>query len=141
MKAIACLILISAVASLPAQEKPVRPEASASLALTKAYKNLDPEAFDKMRRTDTNAVVLDVRTKAEYEKGHIPGSVRIDFNSPDFEKELRKLEKTKTYLVYCAAGIRSARACKKMDSLNLLQVYNLAGGLGAWEKAGKPVQK
>jgi rhodanese-related sulfurtransferase len=85
--------------------------------------------------------VLDVRTKKEYQEGHIPGSVLIDFNSPDFEKQIAKLDKSKTYLVHCAAGRRSARACEKMDALDFSKVYNLEGGMGAWKKAGKPVEK
>ncbi|HTG45155.1 MAG TPA: rhodanese-like domain-containing protein, partial [Verrucomicrobiae bacterium] len=90
----------------------------------------------------TNKVtVLDVRTKKEYQEGHIPGSILIDFNSPDFEQQVQKLDKNKTYLVHCAAGGRSTRACKKMDTLNFSKLYNLEGGFGAWEKAGKPVQK
>ena len=130
---------VAVVCSIHAQEKSTKPETSASPA--KKYKNVDPETFDKMRKTAKDAVVLDVRTKEEYKQGHIPGSVQIDFNSPDFEKELGKLDKNKTYLVHCAAGGRSARACKKMDTMDFPKLYNLEGGMGAWEKAGKPVEK
>jgi rhodanese-related sulfurtransferase len=122
------------VAPLPAQEKsePKKP----------AVQNLKPEQFEALRKADTNStVVLDVRTKKERQEGHIPGSVLLDFNSDNFEQELTKLDKNKTYLVHCAAGGRSARACKKMDQLGFKKVYNLEGGMGAWEKAKKPVQK
>ena len=86
-------------------------------------------------------MVLDVRTKKEYREGHIPGSVMIDFTEDDFEQQVAKLDKDKTYLVHCASGGRSARACKKMEQLGFKKLYNLEGGMGAWEKAGKPVQK
>jgi rhodanese-related sulfurtransferase len=105
------------------------------------YKSVDAATFDQMRKTDKDAVVLDVRTKKEYQEGHIPGSVLIDFNSPDFGKEIAKLDKNKTYLVHCASGGRSARACGKMEKMDFSKLYNLQGGMGAWEKAGKPVEK
>ena len=141
MKFLFLVIALLAFMSIRAEDKPAKPEASASAASAKKYKNVDPEAFDKLRKSEKNAVVLDVRTEEEYKQGHIPGSVLVDFNSPDFDKALGKLDKSKTYLVHCASGGRSARACKKMDTLNFSKVYNLEGGITAWEKAGKPVEK
>ena len=105
-----------------------------------AVKNVGVEEFAKMRDSKTN-VVLDVRTKAEYDAGHMPGAVLIDFNAEDFEKKLAALDKNKTYLVHCAAGGRSAKACDKMSKMNFSSLVNLQGGFRAWEKAGKPVEK
>lgn len=123
-----------------AQEKAAKPAAEKK-AGTKV-ENIKPEQFDALRKADTNStVVLDVRTKKEYREGHIPGSVLIDFNADDFEQQVAKLDKRKTYLVHCAAGGRSARASKKLDQLGFQKLYNLEGGMGAWEKAGKPVEK
>lgn len=133
------LAAVALLTATRAEDKPAKPETSAPAA--KKYKNLNPETFDAMRKSEKNAVVLDVRTKEEYDNGHIPGSTLLDFQSPDFEKQLAKLDKNKTYLVHCASGGRSARACKKMDALNFPKVYNLQGGMSAWEKAGKPVEK
>jgi phage shock protein E len=133
------LTAIALLSPLQAADQTAKPETSTTAP--KKYQNVDAETFDKMRKEDKNAVVLDVRTKEEYKQRHIPGSVQIDFNSPDFEKEVAKLDKNKTYLVHCAAGVRSARACKKMDALKFSRLYNLEGGMGAWEKAGKPVEK
>jgi rhodanese-related sulfurtransferase len=128
-------ILLLAPASLQAQDKAEAPKKT-------AIENISAEKFDTLRKSDTNKiVVLDVRTKEEYSKARIPGSVLIDFNSDDFEKQVAKLDKNKTYLVHCAGGGRSARACKKMDQLGFQKLYNLEGGMGAWEKAGKPVEK
>lgn len=140
MNVILSLFVAAAIlGNVHAEDKAAKPESSAPAA--RKYKNVDAEGFDKLRKEEKSAVVLDVRTKKEYQEGHIAGSVLLDFNSPDFEKELAKLDKNKTYLVHCAAGGRSARTCKKMDGLNFSKVYNLEGGMGAWEKAGKPVEK
>ena len=106
----------------------------------KAYKDVDVEQFDKLR-ADKKNVVLDVRTKEEFAAGHIPGAVNLDYSSPDFEKKVGELDKGKTYLVHCAAGGRSARACDKMSKLEFTNCFNLSGGFRAWEKAGKPVEK
>jgi phage shock protein E len=111
-----------------------------SPALAADFKNLNVEGFEKMRAAKTN-VVLDVRTQKEYEAGHIPGAVLLDFNAPDFEKKVATLDKDKTYLVHCAAGGRSAKASAKMSALNFKNVYNLEGGYRAWEKAGNKGEK
>lgn len=115
-------------------------EASSKPAEKKHYKNIGVEFYDQLRQAKTN-VVLDVRTRREYEEGHIPGAVLLDFNSPDFGKELAKLDKNKTYLVHCAVGGRSAKAARKMEEMGFQRVFNLLGGMRAWEKAGKPVEK
>ena len=135
------LLVVALVAPVVlAQEKSTK--AAAEKSVPAKIQNVKPEQFDAMRKADTNAtVVLDVRTKKEYREGHIPGSVMIDFNADDFEQQVAKLDKEKTYLVHCAAGGRSARACKKMEQLGFKKLYNLEGGMGAWEKAGKPVEK
>ena len=109
-------------------------------AVNKGYTNIIVEQFDKLR-ANTNTIVLDVRTPEEYSAGHIRGAKNIDVNSPDFEKQVGQLDKSKSYLVHCAAGSRSARACGRLSKLNFTNCYNLLGGMRAWEKAGKPVEK
>ena len=136
---LSCIAVLTFVSGAFADDKPAKAESSVSAP--KKFQNIDAETFDKMRRADKNAVVLDVRTEKENKAGRIPGSVLIDFNSPDFDKKVADLDKNKTYLVHCAAGVRSARACKKMETLGFKKLYNLEGGMGAWEKAGKPVEK
>ena len=98
------------------------------------------EEFEKLWK-EKKGVVLDVRTAKEYQAGHIPGAVNIDINASDFEKKLADLDKGKTYLVHCASGVRSVRACEKMNRMDFKQLINLQGGMKAWEKAGKPVEK
>ena len=109
-------------------------------AQAKGYKNVSVEDFDKLRANKQNRV-LDVRAAKEFAAGHMPGAINIDLNAPDFEKKVSALDKNKTYLVHCAGGNRSARACSKMSGLTFSNLYNLEGGFKAWEKAGKPVEK
>ena len=109
-------------------------------AAAKGFKNVGVEEFEKLRADKQNQV-LDVRTPEEFARGHMPGAVNIDVNGPDFQQKVGALDKNKTYLVHCAAGGRSAKACGKMSQLSFANLYNLQGGFKAWEKAGKPVEK
>ena len=86
-------------------------------------------------------VVIDVRTQAEFDAGHIAGAKLVDINSPEFEKQLGELDRSKTYLVHCQAGGRSTRALKTFTKLGFKSVVHLDGGMNAWTKAGEPVQK
>jgi rhodanese-related sulfurtransferase/thioredoxin-related protein len=116
------------------------PGASATPAVTAAYKNLSVEEFARMA-DDKKNVILDVRTPEEFAAGHIPGAVNLDVSAPDFQEKAALLDRNKIYLVHCASGVRSARACEKLNQLDFPNLYNLPGGFRAWAKAGKPVEK
>ena len=111
-----------------------------STAPATVVKRIDVEEYDKLR-ANTNNVLLDVRSVAEFEKGRIPGAVNLDINSSKFAEKVAALDTNKTYLVNCAVGMRSARACKKMETIGFKNLYDLAPGFDGWKKAGKPVEK
>ena len=72
--------------------------------------------------------------------GHVPGAINIDWHARDFNDHVAKLEKSKTYLVHCQAGVRSAAASKRMtEDLNFLHVYDFSGGFATYDKAKEPV--
>ena len=104
------------------------------------FENVDVERFEKLM-ADPDVVVLDVRTPKEYEAARIKGSVLIDYQAKDFDQKIKELDKSKTYLVHCASGVRSERACKKLAGLEVAKLYNLEAGIRAWQRAGKPVEK
>jgi phage shock protein E len=97
------------------------------------------EEFEK-RKAERDTVVLDVRSEEEYAKGHVAGAVNLPINAKDFDDRIKQLDKDKTYLVHCQAGVRSERACKKMDGV-VPKMFNFAGGMNEWKKAGKPVEE
>lgn len=103
-------------------------------------KDVGVDEFEKLWK-EKKGVVLDVRTAKEFDSGHIPGALNIDINSSEFDKKIAALDKDKAYLVHCASGVRSVRACEKMNRMDFKQLINLQGGIKAWEKAGKPVEK
>ena len=101
-----------------------------------------PVELDRwIKANENNLVVVDVREAEDYEKGHIPGATNIDINSTQFTEKVSGLDKGKTYLVNCAVGMRSARACQKMAALGFTNLVDLAPGFEGWKKAGKPVTK
>lgn len=103
--------------------------------------NLRPEDFQKKLKTTENAVLIDVRTPGEVQQGTIPGAVVIDYNSPNFKKEISKLDKNKTYFLYCASGGRSGKTANLMEELGFKKIYNLMGGITSWEDEGMPTKK
>ena len=103
-------------------------------------KRIDVKQFDKMRH-DKNTVVLDVRTKQEYDQGHVPDSTNIDISDPQFRKKIAALDPAKTFLVHCASGVRSDRAVRMMSTMGFEKLFDFHGGFRAWKQAGKPIEK
>ena len=107
----------------------------------KPVPKLTVEEFDAKRK-EKDAVVLDVRTPEEFKAGHVPGAVNIDIGDKEFDKKVAALDKDKTYLVHCARGGRSAKAVERIRTAGKLdKLFDFSGGMTAWEKAGKPVEK
>lgn len=79
-------------------------------------------------------IVLDVRTKGEYKRGHIEGAVRNNYFSTKFKKRLRAFDKTQPYLVHCKSGHRSERVVKIMLKEGFTDITHLDGGYDAWKK-------
>lgn len=93
------------------------------------------------RIKEGQVIVLDVRTPKEFANGHLAEAKLIDFQSADFAKKLGELDRSKTYLVHCAVGGRSAQSLATFQKLGFKDVVHLDGGFRAWQKAGKPIEK
>lgn len=96
-----------------------------------------PEAI--RMQNDESAVFLDVREVNEFKAGHILDAHSHPLSS--FDKNISQMDKHKKngVIVYCATGARSNRACSKLRKKEYETVYNLAGGVSAWEKANLPL--
>lgn len=77
--------------------------------------------------------LVDVRTEKEHENGHLENSQNIDFNSPTFEEDIRKLNKLKPVILYCQGGGRSAKCAKKLKEAGFVKIYDLKGGFSKWK--------
>jgi rhodanese-related sulfurtransferase len=98
----------------------------------KLVENLDAKTFEKKMEEDENAVLLDVRTPMEHQMVRIPDSILIDINGPTFVEEIDKLDKSKSYYVYCRSGNRSFHAGNYMLKVGFDKVYNLEPGIIGW---------
>lgn len=131
-------LLLNAVKWALAQ--PVRPLAAAAPAEPAGFKRVGVAEFEKLWQ-EKKYTVLDVRTADEFKSGHIPGAVNLDVLDDSFEQKVAALDKSKTYLVHCAAGRRSANAADEMRKLGFKSVIDLTPGFNGWKAAGKPVEK
>lgn len=100
--------------------------------------SLSPTAFSEKLKATPNAVVLDVRTPGEFEKGHLANAVNYDWNGKDFSRQIENIDKPKPVFVYCLSGGRSASAAQKMRAEGFSEVYELEGGMLKWRSAGLP---
>lgn len=104
--------------------------------------NLNTERFQAASSSDKTAVIIDLRTDDEIKnKGFIKGSVQLDFLAKDAEQQIDKLDKSKTYYIYCAAGGRSGDAAEYMEKHGFKRVFNLEKGFSDWASKGLPVEK
>ena len=78
--------------------------------------------------------LIDVRTSREFSNGFITGAKNIDYNGDSFEKQIKKLDKNKPVLVYCAAGGRSENAAELLKEWGFKEVYDLIGGYNGWKE-------
>jgi rhodanese-related sulfurtransferase len=88
-----------------------------------------------------DAVPVDVRPMADFSQGHIVGALNIPMNS--FENQLKQLEKHKSrpVVVHCRSGAQSAAACRVLRKHGFEKVYNLRGGILAWQSANLPLTR
>lgn len=96
-------------------------------------KNLSQKEWQDAVANDRGAVVIDVRTLAEVNEGMIENAIHLDIIETDhFISEVEKMDKTKNYFLYCAAGGRSGNACALMTEMGFENVFNLMGGFSCW---------
>jgi hydroxyacylglutathione hydrolase len=90
-------------------------------------------------RLQTGAAVVDVRSRAEWEAGHIPGVVNIF--AGEIADRMDELPQGRPLVVHCQGGTRSAIAAGLLDARGVTQVLDLPGGFAEWEREGLPVER
>ncbi|MCF8237147.1 MAG: rhodanese-like domain-containing protein [Saprospiraceae bacterium] len=111
----------------------------AEVATTIAH-DIDVNTFSGMMGSKPDHILLDVRSPEETAQAKLPGAMEIDFYQSDFLEKVDQLPKDKPVFVYCRSGNRSGQAMDKMKTLGFVEVYNLSGGITAWQAAGLPIQ-
>ena len=100
---------------------------------------LSPKEASKLVEThtgDSDFVILDIRTPGEYQAGHIPDAILIDFYSTAFVDQINRLDKTKAYLVHCRSGNRSGRSMELFRKLKFNKIYHMSSGIIGWNSEG-----
>ncbi len=96
---------------------------------TKANGLLSSSDFISKYKSTPNVVLIDVRTPAEFDAGHIQGAINVDYENTNFQSEVKKLDISKTYFVYCRSGNRSSKSVVIMKDNGIKNIYDLHGGI------------
>jgi rhodanese-related sulfurtransferase len=90
---------------------------------------------------NSNAIVIDVRDAAEFEKGSVTGARHIALDELAARSADLMRFKNRPVIVVCATGARSAKGLAALSTAGFAEVYNLAGGISGWREAGLPLVK
>ena len=107
---------------------------------TQGYKAVSPAQLTQLINRE-NALVVDVSPINDFEKGHIVGSKQVTLSQFDPENKLLAKVKELPVAVVCRNGMQSAQAAKRLVKAGFTQVYQLDGGIGAWQGADLPLAK
>ena len=104
--------------------------------------NVQPdEVYDLLSNSNNNnSVLLDVRTNEEVIEKKITNSINIDFYSDSFKDSILRLDKSKTYYVYCRSGRRSLNTVELMRENGFKESYNVDGGIIKWTDSKIPLK-
>ena len=139
MKGVLCALLLAGslgIAGCHHQES----RSVTAVEAQSAVSHVDPAGAEQLI-TQGSVVILDLRTPGEFAAGRLAGARNLDFRAADFEQQLAKLDRKPSYLIHCASGRRTTSALASFERLGFRSVIHLDGGIGAWERAGKPVQR
>lgn len=108
--------------------------------LFRPYKALRPAALTALINRE-NALVVDLSSTSEFEKGHIPGSRNVVQSQFDPENKTLANAKALPVVAVCRTGQASANAAKRLKQAGFEHVYWLDGGIAAWQQADLPLVK
>ena len=84
-------------------------------------------------KSDDNFIIVDIRDDASYSEAHIPGAINIPLNELGYR--VFSLDKNRDIIVYCFVGVTSEVACQILVNVGFKDVYNVKGGIKAWDYA------
>lgn len=128
MQILGIALLFSSCSDNQAQQQGTGPE------------NVEVSRFKELVESG-EGIILDVRTPEEVNGGFISGASTINFYDDDFSEKINLIQKDKPIYVYCKSGGRSGQAADVLVKNGFAKVYNLKGGIMAWDNSGFPLEK
>ena len=108
--------------------------------LLRSYKVVRPAEVTALVNRD-NALVVDLRAIADFEKGHIPGSKNVLMSQFDPENKRLASAKGLPVVLVCKTGQSAGEAAKRLKKAGFERVFVLDGGIGGWQQADLPLAK
>lgn len=102
---------------------------------------LDAFKLIQENKDNPNFIIIDIRTREEFEAGHLENAVLIDYYAENFRDEIGKQDRNKTYLEYCRTARRSTLALEIFKELGFKDVLNMTGGITEWLAQNLPIVK
>ena len=98
-----------------------------------------PDEAEKLSKMK-DVKLLDVRTKEEFNEGHIANAQNLVYDE-NFSEKIGKLDKEKPVIVYCKSGGRSEKCAQILKDSSFVKVYDIKGGITEWKFEGKKTEK
>ena len=102
---------------------------------------LSPSKAIRLMNNNSDALIIDIRTEADYKGGHINGAKNVPLSNFAASIEGLSGSKSTPVLIYCNSGNTVTRAIKLLKKAGFEQVSNLEGGIAAWKEASMPLTK
>jgi rhodanese-related sulfurtransferase len=104
----------------------------------KKITEISPTDAATKAKSSSDAVIVDVRDKDEFDDSHIPDAVHMSRGLIEYEIEERFPDRNTTIICHCGGGGRSALAAESLQKMGYKNVRSMAGGFRAWKAAGLP---
>lgn len=109
--------------------------------IARADANQFASIISDYEQNEVEFVLLDVRTQREFDNGHFPKAIVLDYYAKDFRTKLAELDRSKKYLLYCRSGNRSGQTLRLMSQMGFTYAVDLNGGIVSWLSSGKKLVK
>lgn len=104
-----------------------------------AIRHLGPGEAVAELQSDPQAILVDVRTPAEFQSGHLRGALNLELDRLEAQAAQALPDKNANLVVYCRSGNRSAFAVQILERMGYTHLVNVTGGIAAWSAQGLPV--
>ena len=106
------------------------------LSTTISFGDVTVEEAKSLVESNVSLIIVDVRTREEYDSGHIEGAILIPVS--ELESRINELSKEEELLIYCRTGNRSSNSVNILKANGYTKIFHMNDGIIAWIQAGYP---